>query len=217
MGTINWGIIGCGDVTEVKSGPAFNKVPDSKLTAVMRRDAELAADYALRHKVNQWYSDANVMMDNAGINAVYIATPPLYHLPYTQQALQKGFNVYVEKPVTLNALEAQQMLSAVKQSGAKLTVAHYRRALPLFLRIKELIDNHTVGEIRTVQIRLWQSRKPALVAKTTHNWRTQPELSGGGFFHDLGAASARSDVVLFWRTGKIPWLLIKSGKRDFCG
>jgi predicted dehydrogenase len=196
MNTINWGIIGCGDVTEVKSGPAFNKVGGSKLVAVMRRDAAKAADYAQRHNVAKWYNDAEVMMNDAEINAIYIATPPASHLPYALEALKKGFNVYVEKPVTRNAAEAQQMADAVKQGNSKLTVAHYRRAVPMFLHVKKLLDDNTIGDVRTVQIRMWQSRKPKLVADVATNWRVQPELSGGGYFHDL--APHQLDLMLFY-------------------
>jgi len=196
MAVINWGIIGCGDVTEVKSGPAFNKVPDSRLIAVMRRDAAKAADYAERHNVGKWYSDAAELMNDEEINAIYIATPPSSHLEYALTALEKGFNVYVEKPVTLNAAEAQQMADAVKQHNGRLTVAHYRRAQPMFLFIKELLDKNTIGEIRTVQIRLWQSAKPALIANTADNWRVRPELSGGGYFHDL--APHQLDLMLYY-------------------
>jgi predicted dehydrogenase len=193
---IKWGIIGCGNVTEVKSGPAFKKVADSDLVAVMRRDAEKAADYAQRHNVSKWYSDANTMMSGAGINAVYIATPPSSHLDYALNALAKGFNVYVEKPVTRNAAEARAMAAAVKQSNAKLTVAHYRRAVPMFLKVKELLDTQTVGDVRTVQIRMWQSRKPMLIADTATNWRVLPEFSGGGYFHDL--APHQLDLMLYF-------------------
>ncbi|MDN3584049.1 Gfo/Idh/MocA family protein [Mucilaginibacter flavus] len=193
---IKWGIIGCGDVTELKSGPAFKKVADSDLIAVMRRDAAKAEDYAQRHNVSKWYSDANTMMSEAGINAVYIATPPSSHLEYALNALEKGFNVYVEKPVTRNAAEAKAMDAAVKKGNAKLTVAHYRRAVPMFLKVKELLDNKTVGDVRTVQIRMWQSRKPKLIADTATNWRVLPEFSGGGYFHDL--APHQLDLMLYY-------------------
>ncbi|WP_183580169.1 Gfo/Idh/MocA family protein [Mucilaginibacter sp. X5P1] len=196
MSTINWGIIGCGDVTEVKSGPAFNKVAGSKLSAVMRRDATKATDYAQRHNVGKWYSDADELLNDPELNAIYIATPPASHLPYALDALKKGFNVYVEKPVTRNAAEAQQMADAVKQSGLKLTVAHYRRAVPMFLHVKNLLDSQAIGDVRTVQIRMWQARKPALVAKVESNWRVQPELSGGGYFHDL--APHQLDLMLYY-------------------
>jgi len=196
MSDINWGIIGCGDVTEIKSGPAFNKVAGSKLIAVMRRDAAKAADYAQRHHVGKWYSDADQLLNDADLNAIYIATPPLSHLPYALDALKKGFNVYVEKPVTRNAAEAQQMADAVKQSGLKLTVAHYRRAVPMFLHVKSLLDSNAIGDIRTVQIRMWQSRKPKLVADVETNWRVLPEFSGGGYFHDL--APHQLDLMLYY-------------------
>jgi predicted dehydrogenase len=196
MADVNWGIIGCGDVTEVKSGPAFAKIEGSTLKAVMRRDAEKAADYASRHKVGQWFTDADKMMDEAGINAVYIATPPASHLPYALNALNRGLNVYVEKPVTLNAAEAKQLAAALQQSKSRLSVAHYRRALPMFLHIKHLLDTKTIGEVRTVQIRMWQSAKPALVANVADNWRVQPKLSGGGYFHDL--APHQLDLMLFY-------------------
>jgi len=196
MSTINWGIIGCGDVTEKKSGPAFNKVPNSKLIAVMRRDAAKAADYARRHGVSKWYSDADALMNNPDINAIYIATPPSSHLSYALTALKKGFNVYVEKPVTRNAAEAQQMADAVAESGNKLVVAHYRRAQPMFLYIKDLIDRKVIGDILTVEIKMRQSAQPALVANSAENWRVQPDQSGGGYFHDL--APHQLDLMLFY-------------------
>ena len=103
MATIRWGIIGCGDVTEVKSGPAFNKVPNSELVAVMRRDAEKAKNYALRHKVAKWYSDAGHLINDPDVNAIYVATPPSSHEEYTLAAIAAGKPVYVEKPITTSA------------------------------------------------------------------------------------------------------------------
>lgn len=196
MTTINWGIIGCGDVTEKKSGPAFNKVPGSKLVAVMRRDAAKAADYAQRHGVPQWYDDAQAMMNEAGLNAVYVATPPASHVEYAVEALQKGFPVYVEKPVTRNAAEARQIAEAVRQTGGKLTVAHYRRGLPMFLHVKDLLQRKVIGDVRTVQIRMWKTLKAVPAAEQENNWRVHPELSGGGYFHDL--APHQLDLMLFY-------------------
>jgi predicted dehydrogenase len=145
MSAVKWGIIGCGDVTERKSGQAYNKIAGSSLVAVMRRDAEKAADYARRHNVPRWYSDAEQLLTDAEVNAVSIATPPSSHLEYAERAIAKGLNIYVEKPVTRNAAEAEAMAQAVHDSGAKLTVAHYRRALPMFLHVKQLLENNTVG------------------------------------------------------------------------
>jgi predicted dehydrogenase len=196
MNDIHWGIIGCGNVTERKSGQAYNKAHNSKLVAVMRRDAAKAADYAARHHVDRWYSDANDLLNDAEVNAVSVATPPAFHLEYAIAALKKGLNVYVEKPVTRTAAEAQAMADAVKQYDGKLTVAHYRRALPMFLYIKKLLADNTIGDVRMVQIRMWKSVKPDLIADSETNWRVQPELSGGGYFHDL--APHQLDLMLYY-------------------
>ena len=103
-GTVNWGIIGCGDVCEVKSGPAFNKVDSSKLVAVMRRNLDKAKDFAQRHAVPKYYADAADLINDAEVNAVYIATPPSSHEAYLEMALKAGKPVYVEKPVTVNSV-----------------------------------------------------------------------------------------------------------------
>ena len=162
----------------------------------MRRDAAKAADYATRHHVDKWYADADQLLNDAEVNAVSIATPPAFHLEYAITALKKGLNVYVEKPVTRTAQEAQAMADAVKQYNGKLTVAHYRRALPMFLYVKDLLEKNAIGDVRTVQIRMWKSKKPDLIANSETNWRVDPQLSGGGYFHDL--APHQLDLMLYY-------------------
>ncbi len=196
MGTINWGIIGCGDVTEVKSGPPLYKVPGSHLVAVMRRDAVKAEDYARRHGVGKWYADADELLNDAEINAVYIATPPSSHMEYALAAIKRGLNVYIDKPVTLNAKQARQIADALKHSNSKVAVAHYRRALPSYLYIKELLDNGAIGDVRSVQIRTWKNAKPEQEEKSSDNWRVDPHFSGGGYFHDL--SPHQLDLMLFY-------------------
>ncbi len=183
--TIRWGIIGCGDVTEIKSGPAFNLVLNSKIIAVMRRNGKKAADYASRHGIDKWYDNADELLHDAEINSVYIATPPAFHKDYAIKALKLGLNVYIEKPVSLNAQEAREIALAASQSSGKLTIAHYRRAVPMFLYIKDLLDRREIGDVRAIQIRMWQPLKPSLIAETDENWRLNPAISGGGYFHDL--------------------------------
>ncbi len=196
MNTINWGIIGCGDVTEKKSGPAFNKVAHSALVAVMRRNAAKAEDYAKRHGVPKWYSDAQQLIDDPEINAIYIATPPSSHAAYTLAALKAGKHVYVEKPMALSAAQCREMVHVAKQYNRKLTVAHYRRQVPLFKKVKELIDTKSIGDIRFAHLTLFQSLKPSLVAQTAEAWRIDPAISGGGLFHDL--APHQLDLMLYY-------------------
>ncbi|MFA6276833.1 MAG: Gfo/Idh/MocA family oxidoreductase [Pedobacter sp.] len=181
--TLNWGIIGCGDVTEVKSGPAFNNIPNSRLYAIMRRNAEKAADYAMRHGVPVWYSSAHDLINDPEVNAIYIATPPSTHELYTIEALKAGKPVYVEKPMALSAQSCKRMAATAEEYGIKLTVAHYRRAMPYFSKVKELITE--IGDLRFVSIRFYQPAFSTVVASSEENWRVDPEISGGGLFHDL--------------------------------
>lgn len=130
MERVRWGIIGCGDVTEVKSGPAFQKAERSELVAVMRRNGALAADYAKRHGVPKWYDDAEQLIHDPDVDAVYIATPPHAHKDYTLKVAAAGKPVYVEKPMALNAQECREMVEACRSAGVPLFVAYYRRAQP---------------------------------------------------------------------------------------
>ena len=186
MQKINWGIIGCGDVTELKSGPAFNKVKDSFLIAVMRRDAARAADYARRHNVPIWYDDASKLINNPDVNAIYIATPPGSHEEYTLAAIKAGKPVYVEKPMALNAASAEKMIQAAEAGNIKLVVAHYRRAHPMFNKIKDLLQQGSIG--LPVSVRLEYFTKAIAQGDLTIPkvaWRVNPAISGGGLFHDL--------------------------------
>lgn len=185
MKTIRWGIIGCGDVTEVKSGPGFQQASNSALVAVMRRNGELAADYARRHSVPKWYDDGQALIDDPDVDAVYIATPPNAHMAYTLAAAKAGKPVYVEKPMAMNFDECWAMIEACQVAGVPLWVAYYRRALPRFLKVKELIDSGAIGTPRTVTVTFYRKWRPAEPGNLP--WRVLPEIAGGGLFVDLAA------------------------------
>ncbi len=186
MQEIRWGSIGCGDVMEVKSGPALQNVAHSDLIGVMRRDAELAEDFARRHGVQKWFDNADQLINDPDINAIYIATPPDTHLRYTRQAAQAGKPVYVEKPMANSYAECQEMLRICEQSQVPLLVAYYRRALPRFLKVQEIINSGQLGIIKEVQIQLLQAAKKDDISGKS-NWRVMPEIAGCGYFCDLGS------------------------------
>ena len=186
---VRWGIIGAGDVCEVKSGPAFNLVNHSKLVAVMRRNADKAADYAKRHGVAKWYDDAEKLINDPEINAVYIATPPDSHSIYTQMSANAGKPVYVEKPMARTYNECMKMVEACENADVPLFVAYYRRRLPNFLKIKQLVQEGVIGDIRFVSIKLYKTLHPDIVGASENkdNWRIYPEIAGGGYFYDLAS------------------------------
>lgn len=185
MDKVNWGIIGAGDVTEKKSGPALYKIEHSALIAVMRRDEEKVKDYARRHNVQKYYTDADQLIHDTDVNMIYVATPPDSHKEYAIKALQSGKPVYVEKPMAMNYFECIEMVDAAEKAGQKLFVAYYRRALPYFLKVKELLDNDAIGKILTVELRFFRPPSPTDLDKDKQTWRVKKEIAGEGYFFDL--------------------------------
>ena len=196
MKTIRWGIIGCGNVTEVKSGPGFQKANDSQLVAVMRRNGALAKDYAERHGVPKWYDDANALINDPDVDAVYIATPPSSHKEHTLAVARAGKPVYVEKPMARSYAECVEMIEVCRSAGSPLFVAYYRRALPRFLKVKALIESGAIGEPRLVTVTLYQKPAPDELDPRTLPWRVVPEIAGGGKFLDL--ASHTLDLLAYY-------------------
>jgi len=189
MTEISWGMIGCGNVTERKSGaPAINKVPHASLVAVMARKAEKASDYAKRHYVPRWYTDVDDLINDPGVNAIYIATPPDVHLEYAAKAIKAGKPVYIEKPMARNYEECAEINRLAREAGVPVFVAYYRRTLPYFVTLKKLIDDKVIGDIRLVNIALhWQPYDEEVGDNPQPRWRVFPEISGGGHFHDLAS------------------------------
>jgi predicted dehydrogenase len=201
MQKIRWGIIGCGDVTEVKSGPAFNKVNNSSLVAVMRRDAEKAKDYAARHGVPKWYSNANDLISDDEVNAIYIATPPAFHEKYAIAAMHAGKPVYIEKPMALNFESANMIAKVAEEKNIKVSVAHYRRGQPLFNKVKQLLKEKVIGDVRFARLQFYKKQLPLEALNIPKvAWRISPELSGGGLFHDI--APHQLDLM-YWFFGDI--------------
>lgn len=195
MKTIRWGIIGCGDVTELKSGPAFNKVEGSELQAVMRRDLLLVQDYAKRHQVPQWTVNADILIHNKDVDAIYVATPPGVHAEYAIKAMKAGKPVYVEKPMAATYAQCQEMLKVADETGVPLFVAYYRRTLPGFLKVKELIEQGAIGKVMYVNIRLTRPALESEVSGGSSFWRLDKVKAGGGLFYDL--ASHQLDFLDF--------------------
>jgi predicted dehydrogenase len=184
MRTIRWGILGCGDVTEVKSGPAFQKADGSALVAVMRRDGEKARDYARRHGVARAYDRADDLIQDSEVDAVYVATPPSSHCELAFRVAAAGKPCLVEKPMALDHAECLRMIGAFQSRRLPLWVAYYRRALPRFVIVRDRLRNGAIGRVTSVHV---QVTAPLLTGADRANWRIDPSLSGGGLFFDLGS------------------------------
>lgn len=196
--TVCWGILGCGEATETKSGPAFPLVEGSKVVAVMSRERDRAESYARRNNIERFYTDALSLINDPQVNAVYIATPPSSHSTYAIMAMKAGKAVYVEKPLAVSYDECLRVNRISDLTGVPCYVAYYRRYLPYFQKVRELVTFGAIGKVLTVQIRFavppreldWKLNGGAMP------WRLQPEIAGGGgYFYDL--ASHQLDLLQY--------------------
>lgn len=186
MKQINWGFIGCGEVTEKKSGPAFNEVEDSQVVAVMSRSENKARSYAERHHVRKWYTDASELIEDPDVNAVYIATPPSSHATFAIMAMRAGKPCYIEKPLAASYNDCIRINRISEQTGVPCFVAYYRRYLPYFQKVKEIIESGTIGNVVNVQVRFSvPPRDLDFQSGKEMPWRLQPDIAGGGYFYDL--------------------------------
>jgi predicted dehydrogenase len=183
--TVRWGILGCGEAAEIKSGPALQRVAGSTVSAVMRRNLTAARDFAARHGVPRAYSDADALINDSGIDAVYLATPPDRHLELGLAVCAAGKPLLVERPMGRGPEEAGRLRDAFADAGLPLFAAYYRRALPRFTIAKRLIDEGALGPLVSIQYRLCHPRL-RWSDPDDPEWRVRPEVSGGGFFVDFG-------------------------------
>ena len=185
MEQVHWGFIGCGEVTEKKSGPAFNLIEGSDVVAVMSRSADKAKSYAERHNIPNWYTDPISLINDPRVNAIYIATPPSTHATYAIMAMKCGKPVYIEKPMASNYTDCYRINRIAEDTGVPCFVAYYRRYLPYFQKVKSLIKEGAVGNVVNVQIRFAVPPRDLDYNKKNLPWRVQADIAGGGYFYDL--------------------------------
>ena len=150
MESVRWGMIGCGDVTEKKSAPSFNKINGSSLHGVTSRNRSRASAYAERHHVPKVYDSADELVGDPEISAVYIATPPSSHAGYAIMAMRAGKPVYVEKPMASDYQGCLEMNQVSAETGMPIFVAYYRRSMEYFVKVKWIKDlplNEAVSEV----------------------------------------------------------------------
>ncbi|MBC2850918.1 Gfo/Idh/MocA family oxidoreductase [Cetobacterium sp. 8H] len=186
MTEVRWGMIGTGEVTEVKSGPGLYKARNSKLVAVTGVDLEQVKDYAKRHNVEKVFLNPEELIKSDLVNAVYIATPPKYHKYYALKSIEAKKDVYIEKPIATTFEECLEIKEAAERNNVKVFTAFYRRGMEKFKKIKELVDLKKIGDVRYVDITLNQQIPIDIKNGKDLPWRFKKDISGGGIFLDMG-------------------------------
>jgi 1,5-anhydro-D-fructose reductase (1,5-anhydro-D-mannitol-forming) len=181
--TIHWGVIGAGNVFEYKSGPALYTTPNSQLVAVMRRNAGKAQETAQRHSARRWYTDAESLVADPDVDAVYVASPHHLHPEHVTLAARAHKIVLCEKPMGVSTADAQACVDVCKANNAPLTVAYYRRAWSIVRAMQHFLRDGAIGEVVTARAQL----SDLFTGDGERGWLTSRIKSGGDALANAGA------------------------------
>lgn len=180
---IRWGVIGAGDVFEHKSGAALYQTADSELVALVRTNAARAAEAAQRHAARRWYTDAQSLVNDPEVNAVYIASPHYLHLEHVTLAARAGKSVLCEKPLGVNTMQARASVAVCRQHGVSLTVAYYRRFWKVTRLMHEYLSEGAIGQVVAARAQVTD-----LFSRTDPRaWLYSRAQSGGDALANVGA------------------------------
>jgi predicted dehydrogenase len=182
MRRLGWGLIGCGDISRKRVAPALRDISKCDLIAVNRSRAEMAEEFAREFGAQRWYRDWRELINDDGIEAVYIATPVYLHAEQTIAAARAGKHVLCEKPMAMNVGECDRMIEACTTNNVKLGVAYYRHFYPVINRIKEIIGE--IGTPVVAQINAFEMFNPQ--PDEPRFWFVNKEQAGGGPMMDFG-------------------------------
>jgi predicted dehydrogenase len=196
-----WGLIGAGDIVRKRVAAALRDAPGSQLTAVCRARGDLAQAFAATVGARRWHGDWQALVQDPGIDGVYVATPVHLHAEQTIAAARAGKHVLCEKPMALTAGECEQMIAACRDNGVTLGVAYYRRFYPVVVRAKEILASGEIGRPVVAQINAFERFNPA--RSDPRYWFVRAADSGGGPMMDFGCHRLELLVNLFGRVERI--------------
>lgn len=181
--SLDWLLVGTGDIVRKRVAPALAQAPGSKIVGIcggLDRAKALAAE----HSIAEVYDDLTTALAKTKANAVYIATPVYRHADEAGKALAAGKHVLIEKPLGLNGEDASNIAAAAKRAGRVAGCAYYRRTFPRFLHAKESVASGKLGKITLVRLHYAAGFNPA--PSDPKFWRVQKSRSGGGVLADMG-------------------------------
>jgi predicted dehydrogenase len=188
--TIRWGILGTGAIAH-KFATGLNDLPDIELLAVGSRTQEAADTFANEFKITRRHSSYEALARDPDIDAIYISTPHPFHKENTLLCLTNGKAVLCEKPFAINAKEALEMITFAKERKVFLMEAMWSRFLPHMVKIRELLDKDTIGEVRMLEADFGFRTDV-----NAENRLFNPEL-GGGALLDVGIYPVSLAFMLF--------------------
>ena len=177
---LGWGIIGIGNIVRSTMAPAMLVEPACDLVAAVSRDQGRADEFAQEFGARFAYAVYEEMLANPEVEAVFIATPNLFHADQVVAAAEAGKHVFCDKPLGLNVADARRALGACESAGVSLGVNFHNRHLPWIRDVSRLIAENTIGAIEVIQLQV------ASGPRHYDNWRADPVMTGLGSVHNVG-------------------------------
>ena len=177
--TVKWGVIGPGRIAD-SVVPDFAHVPDAELVAVASRSAERGAAFAAKHGIGRVHTGYRAILDDTDVDVLYVATPHPQHRGIALAALAAGKAIMVEKSFTVSSVGTREVATAARRHGVFAMEAMWTRFFPAVVRLRELVAEGAIGELRSVQADL------GVRNRTAPDDRFYSAELGGGALFDLG-------------------------------
>jgi predicted dehydrogenase len=180
MEVLKVGVIGAGKMGLLHSG-IFNGLEQTELSSISEKDKLLSSIFKRYMPKTKIYNDYEKMFKNENLDIVVITTPVFLHKSMIEDAIDQGINIFVEKPLALNAEESKSILN--KNNKHKTSVGYCKRFMETYNFVKELLDDSVMGNVNFFQSQLFVEQ----VFKKEKGWQYDPAKSGGGVLVDLGS------------------------------
>lgn len=227
------GVIGAGIWSTIAHIPDFRQTGQAEVVAICRRSREKLAMIQEKFQIPETYTDWQVMLDQAALDAVVVSTPHHLHADPTIAALRRGVHVLVEKPMALRSAEARAMVATATQAKRVLMVGYNARFKAIWRSTQQLLQEDAIGQLRQVNLQAslhrrwyWEEKsvpdeflariKRAMGVPDAYfdnlldgDWHGDPIASGGGMFSNTGAHWV--DLVL-WLAAAPPAEIVAFGE-----
>ncbi len=177
-------LVGLGNYSTLQLGPALQQTQSCRLAGIVTGSPDKAKTWATQYNIpakNIYnYQTFDQIRDNPDIDIIYVVLPNFMHAEYSIRAAQAGKHVICEKPMAMNAAEAEQMIAACKKAGVKLSVGYRLYFEPHHLKMRRLSAEQTMGKVKVIESGL------GFTVPGPNSWRLDKKIGGGGAIMDLG-------------------------------
>lgn len=181
MRKVKWGVIGAGGIADRRTIPGMLLAQNAELVAIMEVNMELAEKIRAKYNAKKAYDNVDALLTDPDVEAVYIASPVIFHKEQAIKAAKAGKHILIEKPLALTVKDGEEVLEACKKNKVKIAAGFMMRFHPYHQKLKEMIQGGAIGSVVScgAQFTCWYP-------DMENAWRQNKAQSGGGALMDMG-------------------------------